>query len=77
MKVFLVESMYKPEIDFQSSLQFNFPKHQGYNKLRPVSNQPARLFATANFLILMINNLKLRLTVDQTNTHTHVSSKII
>ena len=69
--------------NFQSFLQYNFSKHKDYSKLRPVSNQPARLFATAKthkfseFNDITVDNIKLRPTVDQTNTHTHAASKII
>ena len=51
--------------------------------MRPNSNQPARLFATAkthkfsNFEDIDINNLKIRPIVDQTGTHTHAAAKVI
>ena len=51
--------------------------------MRPNSNQPARLFATAktrkfsNFEDIDINNLKIRPIVDQTGTHTDAAAKVI
>ena len=40
-------STHKDLEKFQSFLYRNFKSHPSYNNMRPVSNQPARFFATA------------------------------
>ena len=79
-----IDNTHKDLHNFQSFLQYNFSKHKDYSKLRPVSNQPARLFATAKTHTffdfnddITVDNIKLRPIVDQTNTHAHTASKII
>ena len=51
--------------------------------MKPVSNQPARFFATAkthkfqSFDEISLEELKLRPIVDQTGTHTHKAAKVV
>ena len=51
--------------------------------MKPVSNQPARFFATAkthkfqSFDEITLEALKLRPIVDQTGTHTHKAAKVV
>ena len=51
--------------------------------MKPVSNQPARFFATAkthkfqSFDDITLEELKLRPIVDQTGTHTHKAAKVV
>ena len=69
--------------NFQCVLNNNFSKHKDYADMRPTSNQPARLFATAKthkfdkFDDINIEELKVRPIVDQTGTHTHPAGKVI
>ena len=69
--------------NFQAFLYRNFKDHKNYKQLRPSSNQPAKLFATAkthkfdSFNDININDLKLRPIMDQIGTHTYNASKII
>ena len=68
---------------FQSFLYRNFKSHPRYNDMRPVSNQPARFFATAKthkfdgYTLINANNLKLRPIIDQSNTLTYNAAKIV
>ena len=77
------DNAHKDLHNFQCFLQNHFSKHKEYNKMRPNSNQPTRLFATAkthkfsNFADININNLKIRPIVDQTGAHTHAAAKVI
>ena len=69
--------------NFQQFLYRNFKTHEKYRDMRPNSNQPGRLFATAkthkfhSYDDITIDNLKLRPIIDQTGTHTHAASKTI
>ena len=77
------DSTHKDLKNFQQFLYNNFRDHKEYEKMRPVSNQPARLFATAkthkfqSFDDITLEDLKLRPIVDQTGTHTHKAAKVI
>ena len=68
---------------FQSFLCQNFKNHPSYHKMRPKSNQPARLYATATthkFNVLdeiTVEKLKFRPIVDQRGTATYDAAKII
>ena len=59
---------------FQSFFYRNLGKHEKYKEMRSISSQPARLFSTAK---THINDLKLRLIIDQTGTHLYDCSKVI
>ena len=69
--------------NFQTFLYNNFRTHSLYQKMRPISNQPGRFFATAkthkfeSYDDITKDNLKLRPIIDQTGTHTHPATKII
>ena len=51
--------------------------------MRPVSNQPARFFATANthkfddHFLINLDDLKFRPIIDQSNTYTYNAAKIV
>ena len=68
---------------FQSFLYRNFKNHPSYDKMRPKSNQPARLYATAktnkfnNHDEVTVEKLKFRPIVGQTGTATYDAAKII
>ena len=68
---------------FQSFFYRNFKTHPRYNDMRPVSNQPARFFATAkthkfdDYSLINANNLKLRPITDQSNTFTYNAAKTV
>ena len=68
---------------FQNFLYSHFYKTEYYDKMRPISNQPARFFATAKthkfIKIEDINtqNLKLSPITDQTGTCIYNASKVI
>ena len=68
---------------FQSFLYRNFKSHPSYNDMRPVSNQPARFFATAkthkfdDYSSINVKKLKLRPIIDQSNTFTYNAAKIV
>ena len=68
---------------FQSFLYRNFRNHPSYDKMRPKSNQPARLYATAkthkfnNLDKVTVEKLKFRPIVDQTGTATYEVAKVI
>ena len=68
---------------FQSFLYRNFKNHPSYDKMRPKSNQPARLYATAkthkfnNLDEVTVEKLKFRPIVDQTGTATYDAAKVI
>ena len=68
---------------FQSFLYRNFKNHPSYDKMRPKSNQPAMLYATAkthkfnNLNELAVGKLKFRTIVDQTGTATYDAAKVI
>ena len=69
--------------NFQTFLYNNFKTHSLYQKMRPISNQPGRFFATAkthkfeSYDDITKDNIKLRPIIDQTGTHTHPAAKII
>ena len=60
---------------FQHFLYRNFKNHLKYSDMRPVSNQPARLFATAkthkfdDHSLINLDDLKFRPIIDQSNTY--------
>ena len=64
------DNTHKDLHNFQCFLQNHFSKHKEYNKMRPNSNQPARLFAIAKTHKFShfedTDNLKIRPIVDQT-----------
>ena len=68
---------------FQSFLHRNFKNHPSYDKMRPKSNQPAKLYATAkthkfnNLDEVTVEKLKFRPIVDQTSTATYDAAKVI
>ena len=68
---------------FQSFLHRNFKNHPSYDKIRPKSNQPARLYAIPkthkfnNLDEVTVENLKFRPIVDQTGTATYDVAKVI
>ena len=68
---------------FQSFPYQNFKNHPSYDKMRPKSNQPARLYATATthkfnvFDEITVEKLKFRPIVDQTGTANYDAAKII
>ena len=68
---------------FQSFLYRNFKNHPSYDKMRPKSNQPARLYATAKIHKfndldeVIVEKLKFRSIVDQTGTATYDAPKVI
>ena len=68
---------------FQRFLYRNFKNHPSYDKMRPKSSQPARLYATAkthkfnNIDEITVEKLKFRPIVDQTGTATYDAAKVI
>ena len=68
---------------FQDFLRRNFKNYEKYEKIRPVANQPVKLFATAethkfsNIEDINVEELKFRPIIDQTGTFTHNCSKVI
>ena len=68
---------------FRSFLHWNFKNHPSYGKIKPKSNQPARLYATTkthkfnNLDEVTVENLKFRPIVDQTGTATYDDAKVI
>ena len=68
---------------FQRSLYRNFKNLPSYDKMRPKSSEPARLYATAkthkfnNFHEITVEKLKFRPIVDQTGTATYDATKVI
>ena len=83
--------IYEPSIDmtkhdldtFQRFLYRNFKNHPSYDKMRPKSSQPARLYATAktqkfnNLDEITFEKLKFRPIVAQTGTATYDTVKVI
>ena len=69
--------------NFQDFLYRNFKDYENYDEMRPVSNQPARLYGTAkthkfeNLKDITPQNLKCRPTLDQTGTFTYKAAKDI
>ena len=68
---------------FQDILRQNFKRHEKYAKMRPVVNQPAKLFATAkthkfnNIEDINVEELKFRPIKDQAGTFIYNCSKVI
>ena len=65
---------------FQHFLYRDFKDHPKYSDMRPVSNQPARIFVTAknlNHFLINLDDLKFRPVTDQSNTYTYNPSKIV
>ena len=68
---------------FQRFLYRNFKNHPSYDKMRPKSSQPARLYATAkthkfnNLDEITVEKLKFRPIVDQIGTATYDAAKVI
>ena len=64
----------------KTSLNKNYDK---YDKMRPVANQSAKLFATAktrkfyNIEHINIKELKFRSIIDQTGTFTYICDKVL
>ena len=77
------DNTHKDLASFQNFLYRHFKCHPDYEKMRPLSNQPARFFATTkthkfdNFKDINIENLKLRPVIDQTGTATYHASKVV
>ena len=68
---------------FQDFLYRHFKRSEHCDQMRPVSNQPARFFATAkthkftSLNDITVENLKLRPITDLTGTYTYNTSKVI
>ena len=68
---------------FQRCIYRNFKNHPSYDKMRPKSSQPARLYTTAkshkfnNLDEITVEKLKFRPIVDQTGTATYDAAKVI
>ena len=68
---------------FQRLLYRNFKNHPSYDKMRPKSSQPARLYTTAkthkfnNLDEITVEKLKFRPIVDQTGTAMYDTAKVI
>ena len=68
---------------FQHFLYRSFKNHPKYNDMRPVSNQPARFFATAkthrfdDHSLINLDDLKFRRIIDQSNTYSYNAAKIV
>ena len=78
-----VDTTHKDLKNFQDFLYRHFYKTKHYDRMRPVSNQPAQLFATDKThkfdTIEDINakDLKLRPIIDQTETYIYDASKVV
>ena len=68
---------------FQDFLRRNFKNYEKYEKMKPVANQPAKLFPTAkthkfnNIEDINVEEWKFRRIIDQTGTFTCNCSKVI
>ena len=68
---------------FQEFLWWNFKNYENYDKMRPVVNQPIKLFGTTktnkihNAKDIDVEKLKFRPIIDQTVTFTHNFVKVI
>ena len=85
------EGIYKETIDttlhdlklFQDFLYRNFKDYKDYEKMRPFSNRPARLYAFAkthkfdNINDVNLDQLKFRPIMDQTGTDTYNAAQVI
>ena len=78
-----VDSTHKDLKHFQDFLYRHFYKTKYYDSMRPVSNQPARFFATAKthkvdtIEDINVKDLKLRPIIDQTGTYIYDASKVV
>ena len=78
-----VDSTHKDLKHFQDFLYRHFYKTKYYDGMRPVSNQPARFFATAKTLKfdtiedINVKDLKLRPIIDQTRAYIYDASKVV
>ena len=77
------DSTLKDLKNFQDFLYRNFKDYENYDEMRPVSNQPARLYGTAkthkfeNLKDITPQNLKCRPIIDQIGTFTYKAAKVI
>ena len=85
------QGIYIPTIDntlddlkkFQDFLYRNFNIYKHYNKMRPESNQPARIYGTAKthkfeyIDDINFDELKLRPIIAQTGTYTYKAAQVI
>ena len=68
---------------FQHFLYRNFKNDPKYSNMRPVSNQPARIFVTVKAhkfhdpSLINLDDLKFRPVTDQSNTYTYNAAKIV
>ena len=68
---------------FQVSLYCNFLDYKDYEKMRPVSNCPAQLYASGkthkfdNINDVNLDQLKFRSIMNQTGTYTYNAAKVI
>ena len=68
---------------FQDFLRRNSKNYEKYDKMRPLANQPVKLFATAkthkvnNIQDINVEELKFKPIIDQTETFTYNCSKVI
>ena len=78
-----VDSTHKDLKHFQDFLYRHFYRTKYYDGMRPVSNQPARFFATAKMHEfdtiedINVKDLKLRPIIDQTGTYIYDASKVV
>ena len=78
-----VDSTHKDLKHFQDFLYRHFYKTTYYDGMRPISNQPARFFATAKTHKfdtaenINVKDLKLKPIIDQTGTYIYDASKIV
>ena len=78
-----VNNTHKDLKHFQDFLYRHFYETKYYDGMRPVSNQPARFFATAKTLKfdtiedINVKDLKLRPIIDQTRTYIYDASKVV
>ena len=78
-----VDSTHKDLKHFQDFLYRHFYKTKYYDGMRPISNQPARFFATPKthkfdtIENINVKNLKLRPIIDQTGTYIYDASKVV
>ena len=68
---------------FQEFVYRNFKDYENYDDMRPVDNQPAKLYGTGkthkfeNLKDITLQNLKYRPIIDQTGTFTFKAAKVI
>ena len=79
----IVDSTHKDLKHFQGFLYRHFYKTKYYDRMRPVSDQPARFFATTKTYKLVtiedinVKDLKLTPIIDQTGTYIYDASKVV